>query len=114
MSDCLFCKIINSEIPSEKIFENEFVYGFKDINPMAKEHYLFIHKEHTKNINDISMNNPNQFADIFSAIREFTQNNDLEKNGFRTVSNVNAHGGQTVFHTHFHVLGGEQLKSFGA
>ncbi len=54
MSDCLFCKIIKGEIPSEKVFENDKVYAFKDINPMAKEHYLFIHKDHTQNINDIS------------------------------------------------------------
>lgn len=112
--DCLFCKIIKGDIPSEKVFENEKVYAFKDINPMAKEHYLFIHKEHSKNINDISINSPEQFADVFQAIQEFTQSNKLEENGFRVVSNVNAHAGQTVFHTHFHVLGGEQLRGFGA
>ena len=109
--DCLFCKIINQEIPSEKVFENEKVYGFKDINPMAKEHYLFISKNHSKNFNEIDSS---ELADVQTAIREFTQGNDLEKNGFRVVTNVNMHGGQTVFHTHFHVLGGEQLRGFGA
>ena len=113
MSDCLFCKIVAGEIPSSKVFENENVYAFKDINPLAKEHFLFIHKKHTKNINEMSQESE-QIADIFSAIREFTQANDLEESGFRVVSNVNKNGGQTVFHTHFHVLGGEQLKGFGA
>ena len=111
MSDCLFCRIIAGEIPSAKVFENDHVLGFKDLYPQAKEHYLFIHKSHSKNVNEMDST---QLTDIFSAIKEFTQNNDLEENGFRVVSNVNKHGGQTVFHTHFHVLGGEQLKHFGS
>ncbi len=114
MSDCLFCKIIKGEIPSEKVFENDHVYGFKDIAPMAKEHYLFIHKEHSKNVNEIMTNDPDQLRDIFGAIESFTSLNNLESEGFRVVTNINGNGGQTVFHTHFHVLGGEQLKGFGA
>lgn len=114
MNDCLFCKIVNGEIPADKVVETEKVIGFKDITPLAKEHYLFVHKDHTKNINDISLNAPSQFAEIYEQIQKFTTSNELEKNGFRVVANVNKHGGQTVFHTHFHVLGGEQLGSFGA
>jgi len=113
MSDCLFCKIIAGEIPSERIIETDKVIAFKDINPLAKEHYLFIHKEHTQNVNDMVLTHPEQFAEIHAAIQKFTSSNDLEKNGFRVVSNVNQHGGQSVFHTHFHVLGGEQLRGFG-
>jgi histidine triad (HIT) family protein len=78
---------------------------------MAKEHYLFISKNHSKNINEM---NSSDIVDITSAIKEFTQSNELEKNGFRVVTNINDHGCQTVFHTHFHVLGGEQLRGFGA
>ena len=111
MTDCLFCKIIKGEIPSEKVFENENVYAFKDIAPMAKEHYLFISKTHSKNVNEMSAQ---QIQEIFAAIKEFTQSHSLEENGFRVVTNINQHGGQTVFHTHFHVLGGEQLRAFGA
>lgn len=113
MSDCLFCKIINNEIPSSKVYENDKVLAFKDINPLAKEHYLFISKTHSKNVNEMS-DKPETITDIFLAIREFTQSNDLEKNGFRVVTNINQHGCQSVFHTHFHVLGGEQLTGFGA
>jgi len=114
MSDCLFCKIIKGEIPSDKIFENDKTYAFRDISPLAKEHYLFIHKNHTTNVNEIAQTSPQQLTDIYQAISEFTSGTDLEKNGFRVVTNVNAHAGQTVFHTHFHVLGGEQLKGFGS
>lgn len=114
MSDCLFCKVLAGDIPSDKVFENDKVYAFKDIYPQAKEHYLFIHKEHSRNVNELSQNNPEQLSEIFSAISEFTKSNHLEKDGFRVVTNINKNGGQTVFHTHFHVIGGEQLKGFGA
>ena len=113
MRDCLFCKIIAGDIPAEKIVETEKVIAFKDIQPMAKEHYLFIHKEHTKNINEISLNKPEQFLEIYQEIQKFTSSNKLEESGFRVVSNINNNGGQTVFHTHFHVLGGEPLGGFG-
>ena len=111
MSDCLFCKIVQGDIPSEKVFENDKVLAFKDINPMAKDHFLFINKTHSKNINEMG---PHEMSEIFIAIKEFTQSADLEGSGFRVVTNINAHGGQTVFHTHFHILGGEQLGSFGS
>jgi histidine triad (HIT) family protein len=109
----IFEKIINKEIPCELVFENDVVIAFKDINPQAKEHYLFIHKEKTLNINAMAFNNPEQLEQLFSAIAEFTKSNDLEKDGFRIVTNINRNGGQTVFYTHLHVLGGEALGQFG-
>jgi len=113
MSDCLFCKIITGDIPSEKVFEDENVYAFKDIYPQAKEHYLFISKTHTTNINELSFDK-DSLHNIFKAIKTFTEDETaLSKDGFRVVTNHGKWGGQTVFHTHFHVLGGEQLGSFG-
>ena len=113
MSDCLFCKIINGEIPSTKVYEDDNVFAFKDINPQAKEHYLFIAKEHTSNINQ-QVEKPETLTYVFQAIKKFTENDsELAKNGFRIVTNQGEHGCQTVFHTHFHVIGGEQLGSFG-
>jgi len=113
MSDCLFCKILNGDIPSTKVYEDDNVFAFKDIQPQAKEHYLFIHREHTKNVNEIADNSPEQLTDIFKGISKFTKDSGLDQSGFRVVSNLGEHGCQTVFHTHFHVLGGEQLRSFG-
>ncbi len=112
--DCLFCKIIQGEIPSQKVYEDENVYAFRDIAPMAKEHYLFISKTHSKDINELSQAHPGQLSDIFNAISIFTKESGLAESGFRIVTNLGKDGGQTVFHTHFHVLGGEQLKGFGA
>lgn len=111
-SDCIFCKIIEGTIPSTKVFENDKVMGFKDLHPAAKIHFLFVHKNHTRDVNDMMASEPSQISDIFSAIRELTINDGLQEKGFRVVTNTGAHGGQTVFHTHFHVLAGEQLKGF--
>jgi histidine triad (HIT) family protein len=112
-SACLFCRILKGEIPSHKVYEDESVYAFKDIAPMAREHYLFIHKNHSQNINEMAQNAA-QITDVFLAIKSFTESTALSTAGFRVVTNQGAQAGQTVFHTHFHILGGEQLKGFGA
>lgn len=114
MSDCLFCKIIKGEIPSERVYEDDNVLAFKDIRPLAKEHYLFISKNHTKNVNVMADEEEQGIVNIYKAIRKFTQEGDLEQTGFRVVTNINKNSGQEVFHTHFHVVGGERLKGFGA
>jgi histidine triad (HIT) family protein len=111
--NCLFCKINEGTIPSTKVFENENVFAFVDIHPQAKKHFLFVHKNHTENINEMSLDSK-AIGQIFVAISEFTNSNDLSKNGFRVVTNLGKDGGQTVFHTHYHVLGGETLGSFGS
>ena len=85
--------------------------AFNDLYPQAKKHFLFIHKEHTENINEMDSD---QIKDVFNAIREFTISNKLSNEGFRIVNNCGANAGQTIFHTHFHVLGGEKLGHFGS
>lgn len=110
----IFDKIIKREIPSEIVFENENVLGFKDIMPQAPVHILFIHKKSTKNINELIQNDPHQLTQIFLAISEYTQSQGLEESGFRLVVNTNQHAGQTVFHTHVHVLAGAPLGGFGS
>ncbi len=114
MSDCLFCKIVKGDIPSTKVFENSSVYAFQDLHPQAKEHLLFVHKEHTCDVNDMSENKPVHFSDVFLAIRDYTTEKNIDKKGFRVVSNLGSDAGQTVFHTHFHVLFGEKLGRFGS
>ena len=111
--ECLFCKMIEGKIPHTKVYENENVLGFVDIYPQAKKHYLFISKRHTPNINKMSGEDPQALAEIFKGIQEFTQKEKLDEMGFRVVTNLGEHAGQTVFHTHFHVLAGEPLGSFG-
>ena len=114
MSDCIFCKIIEGSIPSTKIYEDDNVIGFKDLRPQAVIPQLFVHKKHTQDINDLAKNDPGQLADLFNGIRRYTEKEGLTEKGFRIVTNMGPHAGQTVFHTHMHVLGGEPLDGFGA
>lgn len=111
-TDCLFCKIIAGAIPSKKVFENEHVYAFEDIHPQAKVHLLFLHKNHSANINEMSQS-AQDISEVFKSIAEYTSSSSLSKNGFRVVTNLGPDAGQTVFHTHFHVVGGEPLGHFG-
>lgn len=108
MSDCLFCKIIGGDIPSEKVYEDEYVYAFKDINPQAPFHALVVPKEHIPSAGDVSGENSAAVAKCFEAISKIAQDNGLS-NGFRVISNSGHDGGQTVFHLHFHLLGGRKL-----
>ncbi len=112
-ADCLFCKILKGDIPSTKVYEKGNVTGFVDIFPQAKIHLLFIHKNHTTNINEMSLD-PKSVGEVFEAISEYTQAQRLDQGGFRVVTNHGKDAGQTVFHTHFHVLSGEKLGHFGS
>ncbi len=106
--DCIFCKIAAGEIPCNKVYEDEQVLAFYDLNPAAKVHILVIPKEHIANALEINAVNSAVVAHIFEVIAKLAKDLHLEE-GFRVVSNCNAYAGQTVFHLHFHLLGGEQL-----
>lgn len=114
MSDCLFCKIVKGEIPATKIYEDDKVVGFKDLRPQAAIHQLFIHKNHTKNLNDLVSKEPSQASEILGAIARYADQEKLVEPGYRVVTNIGPNAGQTVFHTHFHLLGGESLGHFGS
>ncbi|MBQ0111492.1 MAG: histidine triad nucleotide-binding protein [Oscillospiraceae bacterium] len=104
MNDCLFCKIAAGEIPSTKVYENEYVYAFLDIEPQAPFHAVFIPKVHIKCADEISDDNAYLVAEIFKAIAIVAKENDLQ-NGYRVVNNCGENGGQTVPHLHFHLMG---------
>ena len=106
--DCLFCKIINGDIPSSKVYENDSVLAFKDINPNAKVHVLVIPKKHIDSINCVDSDNISIVAEVINAIPIVAKECGLE-NGYRVITNVGEDGGQSVKHLHFHILGGEKL-----
>lgn len=108
MKDCLFCKIIDGEIPSEKVYESETILAFKDINPQAPVHILVIPKMHIESLNGINEDNIGIVADIMLVVKQLAEEFSL-KSGYRVVTNIGEHGGQTVHHLHFHILGGEKL-----
>lgn len=105
--DCIFCKIIKGEIPSTKIFENENVYAFNDINPKAPVHILVIHKKHTKDINDTNSENAHIFSDLFLAVKDISEKQNIVEQGYRIIINNGKGAGQEVFHTHLHILSNE-------
>ncbi|MEE0210714.1 MAG: histidine triad nucleotide-binding protein [Negativibacillus sp.] len=109
MSDCLFCKIINGEIPSKKLYEDEKILAFYDISPIAPVHFLVIPKQHISSVDAIDADNSAIVAYIFQKLGELAKLAGIE-NGYRVISNCGADAGQTVQHLHFHVLGGKEMN----
>lgn len=109
MEDCLFCKIIKGDIPSTKVYEDEFVYAFKDINPEAPVHILVVPKKHIKSMNEIEEIDENLIGKIFLAIKKIAKEQGISEQGYRVISNCGKDAGQTVMHLHFHILGGRKL-----
>ncbi|MBP5245893.1 MAG: histidine triad nucleotide-binding protein [Clostridia bacterium] len=106
--DCIFCKIASGEIPSKKVYEDEDMLAFYDINPMAKVHVLVIPKAHIDNIDGINPGNSACVAKIFEKIGEIAKAAGIT-NGYRVISNCGPDAKQSVMHLHFHILGGEEL-----
>lgn len=109
MDDCIFCKIVKGEIPSDKVYEDEKVLAFKDINPEAPVHILVIPKEHIKSVNEVNDENASIVAHIFTIISKIAKEQGIDKDGYRVISNIGDNAGQTVHHMHFHILGGAKL-----
>lgn len=108
MMDCLFCKIIAGEIPSAKVYENDYVYAFRDIQPQAPVHVLIVPKEHISSIDEVTPANSDLVRHVAEAIPEVAKALGLE-NGYRVITNVGEDGCQSVRHLHFHLLGGAKL-----
>lgn len=109
MADCLFCKIVAGEIPSTKVYEDEFVYAFKDIDPQAPFHAIIIPKEHISSADEINADNSFLIGKVFEAVAKISKLENLE-NGYRVVNNCGEDGGQTVHHIHFHLLARRNLQ----
>ena len=108
-ANCIFCKIIDGAIPSTKVYEDEFVFAMRDINPQAPVHILVLPKEHICCADAIDESNSVYVAKIFEAIAKIAKAEGLEK-GYRVINNCGEDGGQTVMHLHYHILGGVKLS----
>jgi len=106
--NCIFCEIIKGNIPSSKVYENEYVYAFRDINPQAPVHILVVPKEHISSVDEITAENSALVSKIFEAIPEIAKAEKLS-GGYRVITNCGADACQSVKHLHFHILGGAQL-----
>ena len=109
MSDDLFLKIINREIPADIIYETDDVLAFRDINPQAPLHALIIPKQHIATMNDLKPEHSELIGKLFLAAREIAESEGVSENGYRVVMNCNQDGGQAVYHIHLHILGGRQM-----
>ena len=108
--DCIFCKIVAGEIPSNKVYEDEQVLAFRDIAPLAPVHILVIPKEHIPSFAAINEDNAALVAHIMVVAAKIAREEGLDEGGYRIVSNCGEAAGQTVPHLHFHILGGEKLR----
>lgn len=104
---CLFCEIINGNIPSTKVYEDDMIYAFKDINPVAPVHFLVVPKEHIDCVNEINSENSKYVSHIFEKIPEIAKSQGIDS--YRIINNCGSDAGQTVMHLHFHVIGGTEL-----
>ena len=107
--DCLFCKIIEGEIPSTKIYEDDTVYAFLDIEPQAPTHIIIVPKTHIASGNDLTDENSAVVGHIFAVAAKLAKEQGFAENGWRIVNNCGKDGGQTVGHLHFHLLAGRNL-----
>ncbi len=109
MEDCVFCKIIKGEIPSDKVYEDEEILAFKDINPAAPIHILVIPKKHIPSLVELEQGDEEIIGKIYRIINKIAKEQGIDNKGFRVIVNCGKDGGQEVNHLHFHLLGGKQL-----
>ncbi|HYW92766.1 MAG TPA: histidine triad nucleotide-binding protein [Gammaproteobacteria bacterium] len=110
MADCIFCDIVSGDVPSDIVYENEYIVAFRDINPQAPVHVLVIPRRHVDNINALTAEDADMVGRLYLAARDVARQEGLAERGYRTVMNCNHEAGQTVFHLHLHVLGGRRLR----
>lgn len=108
--DCIFCKIAHGELPATVVYENDDVIAFEDIHKVAPVHVLLVPKTHLRSIAELSPDDTRLLSSIQSAVRNIIKTTGIEDTGFRVITNTGETAGQSVFHLHFHVIGGRDLQ----
>ncbi len=106
---CIFCKIVNKEIPAKVVYEDDKVIAFHDINPQAPIHILIIPKEHIPTVNDLEENHKELIGHIFLVAKKLAKELGVDERGYRILVNCNSDGGQEIYHIHFHLFAGKPL-----
>ncbi len=109
-SECLFCRMLEGEIPSEKVFEDDQVYAFRDINPQAPTHILVIPRKHISSLDELTEAEAPLMGRLMTAGANIARQEGLSDKGYRSVINTGEHGGQSVHHIHLHIMGGRPLN----
>ncbi len=112
-NDCIFCKIIAGEIPSTKIYEDDSVTAFRDINPVAPTHILIIPNKHIPSVNELEPGDEKTVGYLFTIAKQIAEAENISESGYRLIINTGPHGGQVVYHLHLHLLGGRKLGRLG-
>ena len=107
---CLFCKIASGEIPANIVYQDELVTAFRDIHPVAPTHVLIVPNKHIQSVSNVDMDDEQILGRLFIVARKVAEIDKITDGGYRAVVNTGAHGGQTVFHLHMHVIGGQRMK----
>ena len=107
--DCLFCRIVAGELPSTRVFEDDVVFGIRDINPQAPTHILLMPKVHIASADDLTATDSDLLGRMFEIAAQLARSEGIADDGYRVVTNVGRNGGQTVDHLHFHLLGGRRF-----
>jgi histidine triad (HIT) family protein len=108
--DCLFCKIIAGDIPSEGVYADERVYAFRDINPVAPTHILIVPRKHIASVNELSSEEEPLVGHMFIVARQLAEAEGIAGDGYRLIINTGRHAGQEVFHLHLHLMGGQRMR----
>lgn len=109
--NCVFCKIVNGKLPSTKLYEDDEILAFEDIDPIAPVHVLIIPKRHIESIEKMKKEDEALIGRIFSVIKKIAEEKGVAQKGYRIVTNIGEDGGQAVKHLHFHLLGGKKLRT---
>lgn len=113
LSDCIFCKIVDHQIASDIVYEDDDVLAFNDITPQAPVHVLIIPKKHVSSVNELADSNADVIGTLVIRAKQLARERGIDESGYRLIINCNAQGGQTVFHIHLHLMGGRQLGALG-
>jgi histidine triad (HIT) family protein len=107
---CLFCKIASGEVPANILYQDELVTAFRDIHPVAPTHVLIVPNKHIQSVSDVETEDEQILGRLFTVARKIAELDNITAGGYRAVVNTGTHGGQTVFHLHMHVIGGQRMK----
>jgi len=110
MTDCIFCKIIAGEIPSEKLYTDEQVTAFRDINPVAPTHILIVPNRHIASNNEVTSEDEALVGHLFTTARQLAEQEGIDQSGYRLIINTGPDGGQIVYHLHLHLIGGHKMR----
>ncbi len=108
--DCVFCKIVKGEIPSDRLYQDELVTAFRDIHPAAPTHILIVPNKHVASVNEIQPQDEALVGHLFSVARQLAEREKIQRTGYRLIINTGPDSGQVVFHLHMHLLGGQRMR----